>query len=246
MSPKRIYYSAARPRERCHYCGTRFDSSCHWSSVNATFIFIALYSKTAGKNARHADSSNIAAVSTIGAQLFEYMYGRKFRVIPEATSSFLTMQFALLRPTCFLTLMTSTPVIPLRCTSFELATADYQLFFSSAIGSRKVSESFKAFREGDSNEDWLYECPNHSFIRTLSFYYIIHILVAKWCCKWWGTERGAIFDFLPFFAGVSELYQPSGQQKRRRVCYITIHWHPDSKRSKTGENYPDINPQNLI
>lgn len=119
-----------------------------------------LYSKTAGKNARHAtitDSSNIAAVSNIGVQLFEHMYGREFRVIPKATLSFLTKQFALLCSTCFLTLMTSAPVIPLRCTSFELATADHQLFEALQSGHGKFTKALKLFAKRkqaeDNNED---------------------------------------------------------------------------------------------
>ena len=114
-----------------------------------------MYSKTASKNARHAaiTSSNIAAVSNIGVQLSEHMYGREFRVIPEATSLFLTNQFALLRPTCFFTLMGSTPVIPLRCTGFELATADYQLFEALQSGHGKFTEALKLFAKRKQAED---------------------------------------------------------------------------------------------
>jgi hypothetical protein len=54
-----------------------------------------------GKNAKHAaitDSSTIGTVSNLCVQLFEHMYGPKFRVIPEATSLFLTKQYGLQRP----------------------------------------------------------------------------------------------------------------------------------------------------
>ncbi|KAF8224221.1 hypothetical protein L208DRAFT_1075266, partial [Tricholoma matsutake] len=50
----------------------------------------ALYSKTGGKNGKHesvSDSSNICAVSNVAVQIFEYMYGRQFCSIPEATST---------------------------------------------------------------------------------------------------------------------------------------------------------------
>jgi hypothetical protein len=53
-----------------------------------------------GKNSKHAaitDSFIISAVSYIGVQVFKRMYGRQFRVIPEATALF-TKQFALLQP----------------------------------------------------------------------------------------------------------------------------------------------------
>ena len=63
------------------------------------FKVISLSLKTSGKNSMHTtitDSSNIAAVSNIGMQLFEHMYGCKFQVIPEATMLFLTKQFGLI------------------------------------------------------------------------------------------------------------------------------------------------------
>ena len=54
-----------------------------------TLLVVALYSKTTGKNAKHAaitDSSTIGAISDLGMQLFEH------HDIPEATSLFLTKQ----------------------------------------------------------------------------------------------------------------------------------------------------------
>jgi hypothetical protein len=49
------------------------------------------------KHGTITDSSTITAFSNIiGVQLFEHMYGLKFHVIPEATSTFLMKQFALL------------------------------------------------------------------------------------------------------------------------------------------------------
>ena len=119
-------------------------------------LVIALYSKTAGKNAKHGavtDSSTIAAVSNIGVQLFEHMYGLEFRVIPEATSTFLTKQFALLRPISFLTLMTSNPQIPVRCTSFELGTADHQIFETLQSGHSKFTKAMKLFAQRKQMED---------------------------------------------------------------------------------------------
>jgi hypothetical protein len=119
-------------------------------------LVIALYSKTAGKNAKHGavtDSSTIAAVSNIGVQLFEHMYGLEFRVIPEATSTFLTKQFALLWPISFLTLMTSNPQIPVRCTSFELGTADHQIFETLRSGHSKFTKAMKLFAQRKQMED---------------------------------------------------------------------------------------------
>jgi hypothetical protein len=57
-----------------------------------------MYSKTGGKNGKHAaitQSSNISAVSYIGLQLFENVINRQFRAIPEATALFQTRLYAL-------------------------------------------------------------------------------------------------------------------------------------------------------
>ena len=96
---------------------------------------------------------NIAAVSNIAVQLFEHMYGPEFRVIPEATSSFLTKQFALLRPISFLLLMASVPRIPTQCTSFQRAAADYQLFEALRSGYDKFKKAMKLFAQRKQNED---------------------------------------------------------------------------------------------
>ena len=74
------------------------------------------------------DSSNIAAVSNIGMQLFEHMYGWEFWAIPEVTVSFLTKQFSLINQICFLSLLSSSPDIPARSTSFQLTITDHALY----------------------------------------------------------------------------------------------------------------------
>ena len=105
-------------------------------------------SKTGGKNSTHAaitDSSNIAAVSNIGMQLFEHMYGREFRVIPEATASFLTKQFGLINQICFLSLLSSSPDIPARSTSFELTLTDHALYQALQSGHRKFTNAMTLF-----------------------------------------------------------------------------------------------------
>jgi hypothetical protein len=79
------------------------------------------------------------------------MYGLEFRVIPEATSTFLTKQFALLRPISFLALTTSNPHIPARCTSFELGTADHQSIRGSAVRPQQVYESNEAIRTKETD-----------------------------------------------------------------------------------------------
>ena len=94
-------------------------------------LVIALYSKTGGKNGKHAaitDSSAISTVSYIGVQVFEHMYGRQFRVIPEATALFFTKQFALLPPISFLSTLSSPPDIPSSSNHLELSLEGISIF----------------------------------------------------------------------------------------------------------------------
>jgi hypothetical protein len=109
-----------------------------------------LYSKTGGKNGKHAavtDSSNISAVSYIGVQVFEHMYGRQFRVIPEATAPFLTKQFALLPPISFLCSLSSLPVIPLNSNHLELPPIDISLFHNLQAGHGRFKNAMALFRK---------------------------------------------------------------------------------------------------
>ena len=119
------------------------------------FQVISLSSKTGGKNSAHTaitDSSNIAAVSNIGMQLFEHMYGREFQVIPEATVSFLTKQFGLINQICFLSLLSSSPDIPARSTSFELAAMDHTLYQELQSGHRKFTNAMTLFAKKKQND----------------------------------------------------------------------------------------------
>jgi hypothetical protein len=73
--------------------------------------FIALYSKTGGKNGKHSsvtvsDSSNISAsISYMAVQVFEHMHAQQFRSVPAATAIFQTHQFLLVSSIHFLTLL---------------------------------------------------------------------------------------------------------------------------------------------
>ncbi|THG93503.1 hypothetical protein EW026_g7748 [Hermanssonia centrifuga] len=72
----------------------------------------ALYAKSGGKNAKHGSvetSDSIGALSHIAVQVYEYMYGRKFRAIPQATSALQLGQFWMLPPLSFLCLLVNTP-----------------------------------------------------------------------------------------------------------------------------------------
>ncbi|KAF8868404.1 hypothetical protein CPB84DRAFT_1969624 [Gymnopilus junonius] len=61
---------------------------------------IAFSSKGGGKNGKHSDvteSSNIAAVSNIALQVFQYRnHGREFRAVTDATVTFQTKQFLII------------------------------------------------------------------------------------------------------------------------------------------------------
>ena len=119
------------------------------------FQVISLSSKTGGKNSAHAtitDSSNIAAVSNIGMQLFEHMYGREFQVIPKATASFLTKQFGLINQIFFLSLLSSSPDIPARSTSFELAAADHTLYQELQSVHHKFTNAMTLFVKKKQND----------------------------------------------------------------------------------------------
>ena len=79
---------------------------------------ITIYSKTGGRNGKHAaitDASNISAISYpgLGVQVFKHTYGCLFRDRPDATATFHTKQFALLTSNlnAFLSLLSSTPKI---------------------------------------------------------------------------------------------------------------------------------------
>jgi hypothetical protein len=87
-------------------------SCCEPCCHSNIYPVVSLCSKTGGKNSMHAaitDSSHIGGVSNISVQLFEYMYGWRFQVIPEATATFLTKQFGLITQMAFLSVLLSSP-----------------------------------------------------------------------------------------------------------------------------------------
>ena len=76
---------------------------CNFASVNiySRSSVIALYSKTGGKNGKHAavtESSNISGLSYVGLQVFKNMLNCQFQPTPEGTALFQTWQFALVPP----------------------------------------------------------------------------------------------------------------------------------------------------
>ena len=116
--------------------------------IFANAIVIAIYSKTGGKNGKHAavtDASNISATSYLGVQVFEHMHGRLFRDHPDATVTFQTKQFALLTSNAFLSLLSSTPkAIP---TGLELSQKDAEQFMEMLSRENKYMDAMRSFRK---------------------------------------------------------------------------------------------------
>jgi hypothetical protein len=131
-------------------------SCCEPHHHSDIFQVVLLCSKTGGKNGMHAtitDSSHIGAVSNIGVQLFEHMYGRKFRVIPEATASFLTKQFGLIIQIAFLSLLSSSPDVSFGSTSFDLTPADHALYEALQSGYSKFTKAMTIFAKKNPDLD---------------------------------------------------------------------------------------------
>ena len=105
-----------------------------------------IYSKTGGKNGKDAavtDASNISAVSYLAVQVFEHMYGRQFRVHPDATAIFHTKQFALLTSKAFLRPLASVPkTVP---SGLELAQKDSEQFMQLSLGEEKFKDATHFF-----------------------------------------------------------------------------------------------------
>ena len=109
-------------------------------------IVIAIYSKTGGKNTKHAavtDASNISAISYLGVQVFEHMHGCLFRDHPDATATFQTKQFALLTSNTFLYLLSSTPKAI--STGLELAQKDAEAFMEMLSRENKFMDAMQSF-----------------------------------------------------------------------------------------------------
>lgn len=96
--------------------------------------------------------TNIAAISYLIVQLFEYMFGRQFRNIPERVASLGVAQYSLLPSYCFLSVLNNAPALKLISVwaSMEVNGGDFELF-SQAVKHRSdqanvmVIRSIKAF-----------------------------------------------------------------------------------------------------
>ncbi|KAJ7783922.1 hypothetical protein DFH07DRAFT_764292 [Mycena maculata] len=120
----------------------------------------ALYSKGGGKNGKHgavSEHHNISAFSHIGVQVFELVFARQFRTIPQAASILQTYQFRLLPPFTFLCRLTSKPTVT--PVGLELTVDDAGLFKDLSLQIKclndavKKSRSRKKATEPDDDED---------------------------------------------------------------------------------------------
>jgi hypothetical protein len=113
--------------------------------INATVLVLVLYSKTGGKNGKHctvSESSNIAAVSYIGFQLFEHFFGRQFRAVPTVMSRLQTYQFQHSLSFEFLCLLDSKIVFSGQ-PFIELSAADLQRYQDLKQGERSLAIALK-------------------------------------------------------------------------------------------------------
>ena len=73
-------------------------------------------------------------------------------VIPEVTASFLTKQFGLINQICFLSLLSSSPDIPAKSTSFELTTTDHTLYQELQSGHHMFTYAMTLFVKKQQND----------------------------------------------------------------------------------------------
>ncbi|TFK27117.1 hypothetical protein FA15DRAFT_702135 [Coprinopsis marcescibilis] len=104
---------------------------------------VALYSKTAGKNARNASvkcAQNISALSRVAVQIYERIHAKEFTASPTATSSLATRQFVHTFPyqvLCLLGSKLTEREVHSATATLQLADADYTAFKQLSKGTRE-------------------------------------------------------------------------------------------------------------
>ena len=136
--------------------GASYNSRCS-TLTNYILSVIAMYAKTGGKNGKHSsinESSNIAAVSYICLQVFEFFIGHQFHAVTEATSTFQTKQFLTIPSFQFLSLV-DTKILDSKAPSIELSPPDITRFRALQLGEREFTIALKLYRKRgkNSNED---------------------------------------------------------------------------------------------
>jgi hypothetical protein len=107
---------------------------------------IALYSKGAGKNGKHAAVpaiSNIAAISYVGLQVFQRMHRHIFRPVTSATVCFGTNQYQLLPSTSLLCWLSASPQV--KNNNVEIQTDDLRTFGALKRDVKKLEAAVKLF-----------------------------------------------------------------------------------------------------
>ena len=115
-----------------------------------------MYQKTSAKNGKHepADvTSNIAALSRIVLQVFEYSgHGNQFHSIPEATASLQVHQHVLLPQSNFLTVLNNRP-LRVNNSGFDLSHVHMVLFNDLKKGKAQLKDAMKAFKKREKVKD---------------------------------------------------------------------------------------------
>jgi len=107
-----------------------------------------LYSKTGGKNGKHADiteSSSISVVSYLAVQVLHHNVSRQFSIFTMAP--FQTKQFLRLLPHQFLCLVESKVRITPGSSFAEISVADFTRFRTLELGQKELDAALKAFRK---------------------------------------------------------------------------------------------------
>jgi hypothetical protein len=117
-----------------------------------------MYSKTGGKNGKHAaisTTTNISATSRLAVQLFEHITDRQFRIYPSLTSPFQAKGFGLIAPASFLTTLSQPGTAPIMtATSIQISQVDGAVFRKLKAGHSKFQDAAKSFKErGEDSDD---------------------------------------------------------------------------------------------
>ncbi|KAH6871759.1 hypothetical protein BKA70DRAFT_1484362 [Coprinopsis sp. MPI-PUGE-AT-0042] len=116
---------------------------------------VTMYSKTAGKNGKHAavsDTSLISAVSYLGLHVFQNRHRNSFTHVPDSAALVGTHLFTFIPPFQFLMVLPARAVMPQRDGSLLLDDAHmiyFHLFASQAIA---LNASLKQFKSRKRNE----------------------------------------------------------------------------------------------
>jgi hypothetical protein len=109
---------------------------------------IALYSKEAGKNGKHAAVpaiSNIATISYVSFQVFQKMHQHIFRPMMSATVHFGTKHHQLLPLTLLLCLLSASSQV--KNNNVKIQTDDLQIFDALERDVKKLEAAMKLFSE---------------------------------------------------------------------------------------------------